>query len=281
MKKGSMSVITAVVLALLLGAAAQAQDKYTLNAQAYKGITLGEMLAYPVTVDRAGAAVETGLTLEAFVDRLAANLAQYQPRKGQDASLVKAVSGTLGELQRFLKKEPAVGGWPLRVFYEDDLRFKLADDEATQKTLDTLFGDFFGPLEAGGLTLPWLHVGTRMTNQAFLELLYETDFLNQLGGLTCPDFFRLSSEDVDAETGELAQAAVHIGLLGALPAYAENTLAVVDVDSFSSPIMPMMVGSSNSCCTRSTRLCQGTFYQYAVCASCPTACCLGSTWCPI
>lgn len=281
MEKHAFRVLTVAVFVFLLGAgAARAQDKFTLNAQAYKGITLGEMLAYPVTLDRAGAAVETGLTLGAFVDRLHANLVQYRPGKRQDAQLAGAVLDTLSALRAFLEKDATVGGWPLRAFYEDDLRFKLAGDGAAQKTVDALFADYFGPLEAQGLTLPWLHVGARMANQSFLELLYGTDFLERIGGMTCPDFFRFSAEDVDAETGELAQAAVQLGLLGALPAYAENAQAVVGVDDYSNPVMPMSVIAAYICCNRSTRNCQWTGFMYAYCSQCSNSCCLGSTWCP-
>ena len=246
-----LRIVWVVMLAAgVLGAVgpAWAQDKDALNSQAYKGITFGEIFGEPgeaalAAEDACSASSEKGepVSLGAFVGLVLANLGEYAPTSTADVALVKDVTDKLAALSDYLDKNntpetECLKAWPLRWFFEDDLANKTLTSQALQDTVQVLFQEHLEPLEQAGLTLPWLLVARRATQIEFLELAYNTRFLQRLGKMTYEDFFTITLDNplIDDELNELVQQAIQIGLFGALHFYKEEPLAVVNLDELAS-----------------------------------------------
>jgi hypothetical protein len=273
---GFLVLILGTLLVLVPGST-WAQDKYQLNIEAYRGINLGQMFGADAN--------SNGISLAAFVDQLSVNLQQYHPNALLDMKLVAGAQYRLANLKAFIAKSAAnddggIAAWPLRAFFEEDLKNKQFDSPGVQTAVQTLFSKYFEPLEAYGLTLPWLLVAQRVANFDFVILVYDTRFLERFGKLAIEDFYRIDVTDplVDDELIELAQSAVKAGLLGAFSLYRDDGQAAVTVSAQGGVTINGL--SSYKCCDGLTRVCRSITAEGTSCGLCGKYCCLGSTWCP-
>ena len=297
MEKRRMEVIMVLITAVLaVPGTVLAQDKYMLNTQAYKGIAFAQIFGNtPNPIPQASASPEgncpaassdeqAAISLGAFVELVSANLQQYTPANGDDATLITSINEKLSALEVYLDQTNTVENaclktWPLRWFFEEDLQNKIFESQTVQATVQTLFQEHFLPLEQMGLTLPWLLVARRATHIEFLDLLYTTRFLQRCARMTYDDFFSIGIDNplVDDELMELAQRALQVGLFGAFHMYKENPSAVVNFSEFVDGVSPQ---TSYYCCHRTKRVCQPTTSAQSFCNMCGSYCCIGSTWCP-
>lgn len=297
MQKGKNTIVTiAIMSALAASGIVAAQDKYELNIQAYKGITFGQLfgnvadsvaqvtLTPSADISPAASDENAAISLGAFIVSLSANLQQYNPTSAEDAALVANVKDRLASLNTYLDQtntaeNGCVKTWPLRWFFEADLKSRAFDNADIQTAVQTLFRDHFEPLDDAGLTLPWLLVAEREANADFLDLVFNTGFLQRLSRMTYEDFFKtgIDSPLVDDEFMEVTRQAIQAGLFGAWHAYKDSPNATVGLSELASGVSPLV---ASYCCDRTRRVCRPITYSGANCNMCGNYCCLGSTFCP-
>jgi len=290
------AMLLVVVLIAVVPGTTLAQDKYALNIQAYKDIAFAELFGnvsdlgvrFPFAADmewnQTLVVTESAVSLGEFLSRVALNLQQYDSAPAEDRPLVQDVSNRISLLTAYLNQLEGAGAWikewPVRWFFDADLKTAVFSDTRIQDAVRVLFIDHFEPLDRAGLTLPWLLVANKGTYGELFDLLYASRFLQRFSRLTYEDLFTITVENplVDDEIMELAQRAIEIGLLGALQVYkadpqATITAAELAVDGITG------VGSYQ-CCHRLQRVCKVASTYSSYCNMCGTYCCIGSTWCP-
>lgn len=293
-KVSAVAVIGMTLFAFL--GTASAQNRYKLNVQAYKGIVFAEMFGKtpgapfeePSTVGencREYAGVEGTLSLEALVARFLANLDLYAPAEPADAELAATVTSRLISLQQYIETTSVVangcfGSWPIRWFFEEDMQNKVFVSQSIQMAIGSLFNDYLVPLEGDGLTLPWLVVTGRAANIDFLDLVFNTRFLQRFSRMTYRDFFEINADGplVDDELMELARRAIQAGLLGALPVYYNDPSVPLSLIEL---ITPTGISGNAKCCDRTERVCVSSTTASHYCVMVGNYCCLGATWCPL
>jgi len=293
-KVTAVAVIGMTLLAFL--GTASAQNKYELNVQAYKGVTFAEMFGKtpgspfeePPTEGESCqeyANAEGTMSLETLVARFLANLDQYAPVEPADTELVATVTSRLVSLQQYIEANSVVakgcfGSWPIRWFFEEDIQNKVFASQAIQTVIGDLFNDYLLPLEQDGLTLPWLVVSGRAANVDFLDLTFNTRFLQRLARMTYGDFFELNADSplVDEELMELTRRAIQAGLFGAFHVYYNEPTASVSLNEL---ITPTGIVGNSKCCHRTERVCKDSTTASDYCVMLGNYCCLGATWCPL
>jgi len=297
MEKRRMEVIMVLIIAVIaVPGAVLAQDKYTLNTEAYKGIAFAQIFGNtPNPIAQASISAEGNcpiassdeqgaISLGVFVELVSVNLQRFTPANADDTALVRSITEKLTALATYLDQTNTVENaclktWPLRWFFEDDLENKVFESQTVQTTVQTLFQEHFAPLEEAGLTLPWLLMARRATHIEFLDLLYSTRFLQRFAKMTYGDFFSIGIDNplVDDELMELAQRAIQVGLFGAFYVYKDNPAAALNLDDLADGVGPL---GGYYCCHRQQRVCVSTSSANSFCNMCGSHCCLGSMWCP-
>ena len=295
-KQIKRAMLVAGILMVAVPGAVLAQDKYTLNIQAYKGITFSELFGnvpdldvrFPFAVDPEWnsmlAGLQSAISLEVFVERVSLNLQQYEGPTAEDTALVTEVSEKIALLAAYLNQLDGdsvwIKAWPVRWFFDDDLKAAVFSDQSLQNAVKGLFVECFEPLDKAGLTLPWLLVANKGTYGELFDLLYASRFLQRFSRMTYEDLFTITVDNplVDDEIMELAQEAIEIGLLGALQVYkADPQATITAVELAVGGITPL---GSYQCCHRLQRVCKVASMYSSYCNMCGTYCCIGSTWCP-